>query len=112
MNTIDSKFKISNNKLNAVGKVSSTKRGDNFAKLIKSGLTTNTAISEHMVWQTYNVMFENPSTSELSKAQFIAILPTVSDALKAYRERIKEAVFYGLIEEPNNIEEKGAYTKS
>ncbi|MCI8777602.1 MAG: hypothetical protein HFI87_00395 [Bacilli bacterium] len=100
MNTIDSKFKISNNNLKAIGKTPSTKTGDTFAKLIKSGLASSTSVSEHFIWQTYNVICEHISNSELSKGQLVAILPTVNDALKAYADRIEEAVNCELIERP------------
>lgn len=100
MNTIDSRFKVSNNKLNAVGKVSSTKKGDTFAKLIKSGLASSASVSEHFIWQTYNVIWDHISNSELSKGQLAAILPTVNDAIKAYADRIEEAADCNLIEKP------------
>lgn len=100
MNMIDSRFYISNNNLKAIGKTPSTKKGDTFAKLIKSGLASNTSVSEHFIWQTYNGILDHISESELSNGQLVSILPTINDAVKVYTDRIEEAVDCGLIEKP------------
>lgn len=110
MYTINSRFDVStlNNHSKSIEKNMPKKKIDAFAKLIKLGLASNTSVSDHVIWQTYNGIWSHISTSDFTKGQLNAILPTVENVIKAYQASIDEARYYGLLEE----HEGPVYTKS